>query len=56
MAKPVSRNPYARSLRVKPQQVISDKRREKISRDLQDVYRLDEDIPDDWQEMLSKLK
>ena len=50
------RNPYAKSLRVKPQQVIGDKRREKMSRDLHAVYRLDEDIPDDWQALLDKLK
>lgn len=50
------RNPYAKALRTKPQQVIGDKRREQINRDLQDVYRLDEDIPDEFRALLDKLK
>lgn len=53
------RNPCAKALRVKPQQVIPDKRaklREKVSHDLQALYRLDEDTPDDMLALLERTR
>lgn len=57
------RNPYAKSLRAKPQQVIGDKRgklRERIaehfSASLEALYDVDPEIPEDMQALLSRLK
>lgn len=49
------RNPYAKSLRVKPQQVICDKRA-KIGAELEALYALDDDIPEWATALLNKLK
>ena len=47
------RNPYARSLRVKPQQVIPDKR----AKTLRQIYEetLAEEVPDDLRRLLDGL-
>ncbi len=53
----MSRNPVARSLRAKPQQVIPDKR-ESIKRDLRQLYdsAIEEGLPPEWDALLKKLK
>lgn len=49
----MSRDPYAKALRVKPQRVIPDKR-EKTYRDhLNDT--INEEIPDDLKRLLDRL-
>ena len=51
------RNPCAKALRVKPQQVIPDKREKllKLSHELQALYPLDADTPADMQALLDQL-
>jgi hypothetical protein len=49
----MSRNPYARSLRVKPQQVISDKREKTYREHLQET--VEEEIPERFKRLLDRL-
>ena len=49
----MSRNPHAKALRVKPQQVISDKREKTYRQHLNDTLR--EEIPDDLKRLLDDL-
>lgn len=58
----MSRNPYARSLRVKPQQIVPDKREKALKDDIRDqlahVYDryAQEPVPPDMTELLRKLR
>lgn len=47
------RDPYAKSLRVKPQQVISDKREKTYREHLDEA--IAEGVPDKFQRLLDKL-
>jgi hypothetical protein len=50
----MSRNPYARSLRAKPQQVIGDKREKTYRQHLDDT--LKEEVPERFKRLLDQLK